>query len=620
MNDQKPQKRVPEYLCHDEYDPKSKKNLLVCSLKIGTQGSKSVTEPAKMILKGTYFKERSNLHKLMDVLSIGTISIVLAILAFLLFPRYTPDFIVVDASVAPTEVITGGASTLTFRYENQSKETLRNVRVAFDFPEHFKLDNIEAEYGEQVGQHIFDLGEIAPTEYGFLHVTGTMFGDVGGEQVFSTTFSYTYGEEDKADTKTINHTFSPTKSTLVLDLQLPTHVVAFQEVEGSITYSNTGDVDFPDLAIKPRWPDTFVLLSSSPSQKDGVFHVNAIKSGEKGIITFKGRLGTEDDSTFTFLPSFKFDDVIYSQETLVDIVEILPPPLTISATLEEGVMQPGGSATVIMTYTNNSEFTVHDPKFRLSTNPEVLSTSGINGGTYSNGYYIFNDTFSEIMPGESGTLTMSIPVKSSLSGVTLQTSTNIQIETTASATFTFDIESATVESNTFGETVLTPFTSPIYLQSFARYWTATGDQLGRGPVPPFAGETTKYWIFWNIAGTTNELTNIKIDADLGPGVTLTGRQSVSVGTSIMQSGNSVVWELDSIEPTLGLGNTIAGAAFEVAITPTESQIGTAPTLLESAIITAHDAFTGGVVTGSASAVSTNLTNDSKASVLGGIVE
>ena len=610
----------PQLVCEPEKQDGKKRNLLVCSFKIGSQPGKHVSEPMRLLLKGAYRAERPSMHKWLDAAGLGLIALTLAGLVFFLIPRHTPDLIVVDATVAPEEVITGGASTLTFRYENKSDETIRNARLMFSFPEHFDVEEITSEDSAEVGTQTFDLGEIAPSQYGFLHVRGTMFGDVGGEQIFTTTLDYDYGE-NQHDTKTIEHVFSPTASTLALELTLPEYLVAFQQVEGTITYANTGDVRFPNLTIEPNWPENFTLVSSSPAlQSDGTYLVSGIDPGEEGVIEFIGRLGTDNDTLFTFKPSFTFDDTRYTQEILEDIVEILPPPLSLSHSVEESTLTPGGSTTINITYSNTSDEPLGDITLRVSSDTGILSTSGISGGSYSGGYYLFDLESDSLAAGEEGSASMTIPVRSSLSRSATSTYENISVATTSSATFTFTPDGEDISTNTFGNTETTPLTSPIVLGSFGRYWTDGGDQLGRGPVPPYVGETTKYWIFWSISGTTNDLSNLYIEADLGPNVTLTGRQSVSFGSSVSSSNGTVFWNVSEIAPTLPSGSTVVGAAFEVQITPTADQVGSTPTLLSSARVTAQDQFTGAFVSASSGSVTTSLPFDSKASAYGGVVE
>ena len=101
---------------------------------------------------------------------------------------------------------------------------------------------------------------------------------------------------------------------------------------------------------------------------------------------------------------------------------------------------------------------------------------------------------------------------------------------------------------------------------------------------------------------------------------LTGRQSVSVGTSIESVNGAVRWSVSRVDPTMPPGSTVVAAAFEVAITPSADQVGSIATLLERAYVSASDTWTGATIQSGSSGVTTNLTADSKAAAYGGVVE
>ncbi|MBU4315194.1 hypothetical protein KJ673_02195 [Patescibacteria group bacterium] len=609
----------PQLLCDDKVDPKTKKHLLVCSMNVRRQAGRHITEPIQMILKGNYIEERPRLHKILDILAVIVITTTLVALGYLLWPKNTPDFIVINASVAPEPITSGDLSTLTFEYENNSDENIRNAQLTVDLPEHFELTAVESN-AEQIGQLTFYLGDIAPTEYGFIHIEGAMFGDVGGEQVFTTSLYYSYSPDNISDIKIKQHVFEPYKSALKLDLELPDTLVAYQELDGEIHYTNTGSITLPQLIIDPQWPKNFVLLSSTPStQSDGFFHVKQIEPGETGTISFTGRLGSEQDSIFIFDPSFSFDETRYKQTQLSDTVEILPSPIQITHAISESAITPGSSVEVEAVYKNVSNYELSDITLKIKSGTDIFSTSGITNGHYANGYFIFDESIDALAPGQQGTLLMTIPVNSSLSRSRTQVYENISVETTSYANFTFSPDEQAVNVRTTGSSFALPLSSPIVLSSFGRYWGPSGDQLGRGPIPPIVGETTKYWIFWNISGTTNSLSNLNIQADLGQNVTLTGRQSVSTGSSVEEANGTVTWSISELPPTLPPASSVVGIAFEVAFTPNVDQVNQTPILISQTSISAKDAFTSEMISRSASGVTTQLPYDTKASQYGGTV-
>ena len=122
----------------------------------------------------------------------------------------------------------------------------------------------------------------------------------------------------------------------------------------------------------------------------------------------------------------------------------------------------------------------------------------------------------------------------------------------------------------------------------ARYYTNEGDQLGRGPLPPQVGKTTKYWVVVNLANTSNALNEAVFTGSLPAGVEFTGKQSVTIGPQIIYNpaNHAVSWRHSSIP-----AYSQTGLYFEVAVTPQSSQAGQNLTLVNSPNFSATDNFT-----------------------------
>lgn len=537
-----------------------------------------------------------------DLLLIGTlIGLSMVAMFFALTKPVTfADNISFEATVAPREIVTGAPSTLIIRYTNGTDEELRNAKLALTYPDHFLLQELSVEETRLTDGDI-DLGTIPVGATGSVRVRGVMFGDVGGEQSFTSTLTFVYGEErDVAGRKTSVHTFSPASSTLALTLTLPDRLVAFQEVEGKITYQNTGEIDFPTISIEPNWPEGFTFLSSPVSIVNGAFVMPAIAAGEAGTLDFFGYLGeVGEEVTFIFFPSFTFDSSRYRQETLAHTAPIVPPQIRVEHSVNNSTVQPGSSATYTVRYENTGEFDVTNLVLAIeATSPFVKDPSADA------------TTITKVTPGESGEVKINVPLRWSI----LQSETTdwdgLDLSARAVASYTLgDGSGQRVSSKS--SVVISPITTPVVFESFGRYATDAGDQLGRGPLPPRVGIQTKYWVFWHVGGTINELTNVRIEGTLGEGVVFTGKQSSSQNSGVEHDAatNTISWETASIETNLSPTAKIVGVAFELGLTPDSSMVGESPVLLYDIRITGTDARTGAFVSRSGSTVTTSLPND-----------
>lgn len=540
-----------------------------------------------------------------DLALIGSVITLFLIALFLILvpPKQFRDDISFRATVAPHEVISGASSTLVITYQNNTNEPLRNASLSLSFPKHFLLQSVSSN-GTNVNTQQIPLHDIPIDGTGTIHIQGVMFGDVDGEQVFKSTLAFTRGKEtDIQDQKTTSYTFSPIRSTLSLDLTLPEQVISSQTMTGAITYKNTGSIDYKKIQIKPEWPDGFTFKDTSVQMQNGAFVISNIKAGSSGSIHFTGKLGTVPDQlSFRFLPSFTFEADQYKQEVLTKNVPILPAQIQLTQFVETNILTPGTDATFHIVYKHigkevlrNVEitFTSRDPFITKHTH-RVLSVDTLN-------------------PGDEGDLTFQIPIQDSVATSLLTSYENIHVRTNAVARYSLDRLHDDLLT-TSGDELRTPLTTPLNIESFARYTSPGGDQIGRGPLPPRVGQKTSYWIFWNVDGTTNPLQNTVMEGILPANVSFSGNTTASEdeGVTFDPVTRKITWDIAQIPPTLNPESKVYSVAFEVILTPKTEQIGSPALLLQNTHFQGKDAITGVVQNISKPNITTNLTADTMA--------
>ncbi len=506
------------------------------------------THPLKKIFHRHYREKRFAKTLFVTDLVLSALVIILSItIASLLIFRPTPikKLVTISADVAPTEIVSGAASTLIFHYENRSEETLEQPQLDFIFPPYFLLlqeDNTSIE----ISSKHYILEAIEPHATGTIKLRGVMFGDVGGNQTFTTTLSFVHGEKNKLVEKTTEHTFHPARSTLELSLQLPERLVMGQKAKGQIIYKNTGEFDLPEIRIVPEWPKDFTLFSSTPSLTNDRFVIRSLNAQEEGIIDFEGSLPSEGSIDFAFHPSFYFDEDYYKQTSLYQTVELLPSQLLVELKLTSETFTPGTKTEATLVYEHVGDLPITKTQIILSSDVNILSDkTTIDIGSLN--------------PGDK----KEIPI--SFSVLQRPTTNTANILITTSYELPDGIDQQILISKKGPQIKIT---TPIILETFARYSSPQGDQIGRGPLPPRVGEETKYWIFLTVQGTLSSLEQVEINADLGPGVSFAGKQSISIGNSLtyFEESNSIRWTIGSIEPTSNNGSVVS-VAFEVALTP-----------------------------------------------------
>ena len=533
-----------------------------------------------------------------DLLLIGSLVGIASTLAFLSLktPTTFEDNITLVATVAPREIKTGASSTLVIQYTNDTDEELRNAELSLTYPDYFLLQE----------QDSLDLGTIPVGGTGSFHVKGVMFGDVNGEQTFTTTMSFLHGiDRDIPAKKTTSHSFSPSSSTLELTLTLPEKLIAYQPIEGTIAYLNTGEIDFPMITIEPAWPEGFTLLSSSTPLIGGAFEAPAIAAGEQGAVTFSGTLGnTSDEVMFIFQPSFTFNDDRYRQETLTHTAPVVPPQLKIEHGVASANVAPGAETIFTIRYENIGENDLTNVVLGIESASPFFSKKvyEVTGATATE--------LTTVAPGSSGEIQIPVRLRSYILESETTIYENLDLVTRSTASYTIGDDTGQRIAS-YGTSLASPMTTSVMLESFGRYATASGDQLGRGSLPPKVGEKTSYWVFWHVSDTFNDLTNVVIEGTLADNVTFTGRQSSSQnnGVEYDSATGTISWETDDLKPTLSPMSKVVGLAFELALTADASMVGTSPVLLTDIYLTAIDGRTGSFVSASGSTVTTDLPDD-----------
>jgi hypothetical protein len=565
--------------------------------------------PGRLLLSPIYKRaERYSSWEKFDIkflltdilLLIVALGLIASAVGWLVWHNRVENRIFFEAQIAPTEIVSGAPSTLVIRYTNGTGVELKNAYLNITYPAHFELQEISAGDVASDGG-VIALGNIVPDAVGSVKIRGIMFGDVHGEQVFETKMTFTYNEKDKRGEKTSRYVFSPSSSVLKLSLEIPDRIIASQSFSGNIVYQNTGEITLPEIIIEPEWPEGF-----TPASGQKTFEVPAIEAGQEGRVKFTGTADSGvENLNLIFHPSFVFGNDQYRQDSLSEVIEIVQPQIKISHSVDQSTAKPGGSLKATVQYQNTGDTPIYNVELSLvSDNPFAGEAKKITVG--------------DLEAKASGEKKIELPLRSSIAQSETSTYEHLNIETRAIASYELEKTTDAQKISIIGVEVIAPLTTPITLRSFGRYTTDSGDQLGRGPLPPLVSETTKYWIFWNISGTTNEIENLTISGQLPDNVSFTGRQTVSQGSSIKYdpTTNTVSWSDSKINPTFASTSKIVGIAFEVAIVPTESQIGTSPPLITNISLSGTDGWTNAWVTAKGSSVTTDLPGDILADGLG----
>jgi len=265
------------------------------------------------------------------------------------------------------------------------------------------------------------------------------------------------------------------------------------------------------------------------------------------------------------------DGQLFVQHASIRVItQAAPVELTVSAPKTTAV---GKNITTTILLVSTSDETVGESVVNVSASPGytiVSSNPSLNRGRF---------VLSSLSPRERRTLT--IVLKPTATG-TVSLTVDLLF---AQARDRQQKYTTTVTGSTSTNDFLTIPSSNTNLTAEALYTSSIGFQFGYGAFPPTVGEATTFRIFWYIRPSGDQAQSARVSATLPAGVGWIGNSSVTSGSEITYSSASrrVTWNVGSWERS-----DILTGSFDVRLTPTSSQIGTYPRLVNPATLSFLD--------------------------------
>lgn len=536
--------------------------------------------------------------------------VVVGIFSYFILPLL-PQADIVDLSVDIPKKTTSGAETaLTLHYLNDSSTPIGCADLLIELPEDFVLSGLteplaqESERcadvetvfaGDRIG---IRLGELPAFGRGAVTIKGTFYGRSGVTRTLRAQISY-WEEAGTAPTLVPLITdITIDDSVMMLDLEMPVEIMRGRVVALAIPYENTGNLTLSDVRLQLDAPADFVLTGAVPSRTDRAsWRLGDLVPGSTGTVTVWGYLRSayfrESAATFTVRAFVKAGD----STLLLEKVQKNADPLASGFELTHEILNlsgrsylfPGDNVEIRVTYANSGEESLSDMTVTVGGSPALLAPSETASVTWNKST---TPALALVKPGESGVLTTTfvltdtVPVGALFSDGAPVVTFTVSGQAARADDPTRRIISETPPTDIQLGTRMTPLAAAVY-------FTPGGDQLGLGPIPPVPSETTRYWIFLDLNNSTNTVESTVLEAHLPENVRWTGRFSVISGEALdfLPLTRTVRWSLDAVPPSVLTGRPVS-AQFEVAVTPTEDDVGLKIPLLTDIRVTGIDTGTG----------------------------
>ena len=391
----------------------------------------------------------------------------------------------------------------------------------------------------------------------------------------------------------------------------------------SITLNST-DV-LKNVVLKAEYPYGYSVIDATPAAvaDSNIWALGDLSPRDKKTILIRGQLTGEnkEERTFRFYVGVSDGSSAASNLKIVivsqlDTVVIDRPSIGLDF-LFNGENVPtyiAPAARVISTYIkfqNNLPDKLLNPHLEVSLSGAALDKLSVTPG--DNGLYdpgsskiVWNlgNTLGlpELAPGEGGQVILRF---SSLPSLSLPVGNN-------DIAVNLSITGAPVDA--VGRPVAVKETRIVRVSSqvsfFSRMLRSLGPFANQGPIPPKVGEETTYTVAFSIGNTQGDLTDAKVTASLGQGVSWLGASSfTNEDISYDSSSNTITWNMGLLPSNTGFSSAARELAFQIALTPFLGQIGTTPSLVTGIVFSGRDTLTGNMVTVNNPPLTTRLTAD-----------
>lgn len=219
-----------------------------------------------------------------------------------------------------------------------------------------------------------------------------------------------------------------------------------------------------------------------------------------------------------------------------------------------------------------------------------------------------------VAAGDEGVIDFSINI---LPAPSIEIEPGRKYEVESYAQFSIANKEFKENEDTKSNTIKIKINSDLSLDEKVKYFNDDNIAVGSGPLPPKAGETTSYKVYWTLTNNLHELNNAQVSVALPGYVSFDDKSRSTVGSiSYDESARKIIWNIGRMPISVYK----AEAEFSIAVTPSDADVDKILVLTPGALVSALDAETGETILKNGQAKTTKLEDDDIAETDGRVVK
>jgi hypothetical protein len=527
--------------------------------------------------------------------------------------------------IGPVSVAAGEVLTLDVDITNRNSAPLQLADLTFDYPDGTKTAvNIDVPLkSDQV-----PINQVSPGAT----VRGTsravLYGPENSRDNIKITLTYRIPGSNAVFTKQVDYNVLIASAPVSLSIDSLKEVISNQDLNLKLHLTSNAVVDLKNLLVQVDYPFGFTYASSSPtpSFQNKIWSIPLLSPGQSRDIIITGKMTGQDGDQRVFhistgVGSSSYDSIINTvfintSQTVAIAQPFLSSDINLDGdTKDTHVVQSGKTIHGQINWHNNLSTDVTDASITLQLAGSMLDKASV---TPDKGFYrsidntiIWDKTLlpdlADIPPGGSGTVDFiintympSFDVEKSYRNPSITLNENIQGHRISESNVPESINS-TLSRTILVASNLSIVANPVF---------TIGPFTNTGPLPPTVDKTTTYTINWAVTNSYNRVDNVVVTATLPPYVKWLGKFSpADEQVAYNPVNNQISWQIGQLGAGTGFVNSPKTLSFQISLTPSISQVGSSPALVNQVTVKGLDNFTSSFVGGVSPTANTRLLTD-----------
>lgn len=558
--------------------------------------------------------------------------VVSAVFAFFFFFKgvdISPNNVIIQVQ-GPTQAGGGEKLSLQIQVTNNNPVAMENANLIVEYPSGtHSASNIDV----ALPRDRVSLGTINSGAEARRNIEAVLFGEENSVKDISIRVEYQVAGSNATFHSDKTYSLTIATSPLSLSVDSFNETVSGQEIEFTATVKSNSANVIRNAMLSVEYPFGFKFESASqdPVFSNNIWYLGNMQPESEKKIVFRGTLSGQngEERVFRFatgIQSTSDQNAIGAEFVNVpQSVFIKQPFISANLTLNgqtDNVTATGGKAIRgDITWNNNLPTQIFDGEIDVKIGGSAFDRQSVRS---DQGFYRSTDDtivwsrdtnpeLGSIPAGASGHVSFNISPVGLSSGSPIKNPI-ITLDVTVRGKRLSDADVPEEVKSTISKEIRV--SSNLVLSS--KVLRNTGPFQNTGPIPPKAEQTTSYTVVLDVLNSSNDVSGARVVLTLPPYVAWVGAVSPpSEKVTLSTVGGQIVWDVGDLPAGVGVTSPQKEVAFQVKLTPSISQIGASPVIVNEQTITGFDRFSGVSLSSSHGALNTYVSEpglDTKASM------